>query len=152
MNHDDERTTMELHEPERRAGTIRRPRSAAISAVLALAILFGASLVAAPQASAASNGGVYIVASKSWGWCPNVSGFNNRPLHMHAANFTSGDSRSDSGDDVIWVGVRMNQANRVSVNVGCSLGYYSTGTTITITPRRNGQAFYVAPSGYAWGN
>ncbi len=129
----------------------RRLRGALLSIAVLVSSLGAATAVATP-AQAASNGGVYIVAPKSWGWCPNVRGVYNRPTQMHVTNYTSGETRSDGGDDIIWVGVNMNQSNTVQVNVGCSLGHGSAGTLVRITPRRNGQAFYVSPGGYAWGN
>jgi hypothetical protein len=131
----------------------------AIAAVIVMAVgaigvgtAIETSTDSAPAAEASSNGGIYIVTPKSWGWCPNVAKVYNRPYYLTATNFTSGDTRGESGDDIIWVGVQLNKSNRIQVNVGCSLGYYSTGTLITITPRRNGQAFFVSPSGTAWGN
>jgi hypothetical protein len=64
-------------------------RLAALSAAIFLAVTIGI----ATQASAASaNGGVYIIAPKWWGWCPNVAGRNNYPYYMSQENYTTGDS------------------------------------------------------------
>jgi hypothetical protein len=119
----------------------------------ALASLSVAGLALSGSASAATaNGGVYIIAPKWWGWCPNVAGQNNYPYYMSQENYTTGDSSADAGDDVIWSRVTLNQNNRIEVQVGCIRGYYSTGTSVTIRPTRNGQSWDISPSGATWHN
>lgn len=132
----------------RRRGVIRALFLAAATLSSSVAI----TALGVGPAQAASNGGVYIVAPKWWGWCPNVGRVYNAPIRMSATNTTSRDSRADSGDDIIWVGVQMSRRNTVHVNVGCSLGHGSAGTVVTFTPTRNGQAWFVSPGGATWGN
>lgn len=140
--------TFALVAPPRRRGVIR----ALVLAAATLASSAAATTFGVAPAHAASNGGVYIVAPKWWGWCPNVGRVYNRPHYMQATNTTSGDTRADSGDDIIWIGVQMNRRNTVHVNVGCSLGHGSTGTVASFTPTRNGQTWFVSPSGATSGN
>ncbi len=122
----------------------RVSRLAALSAAATLTATVG---LAAPVSAAAAKGGVYIVAPKWWEWCPNIARQNNQPRHMSQSNFTTGNSSSDSGDDIIWSRVALNQNNRIAVQVGCTLGHGSTGTQITIRPTRNGQTWFISLSG-----
>lgn len=124
-------------------------KKAAVALVAAAALLTG--LVAVQPAAAASNG-VYIVTPKSWGWCPNIRGIPNKVVYVSVTNTTTGHSQTDRGDDIGWVRVKLHQRNRVHVNVGCSAGYGSGGTVVTITPRRHKQSWFVGPTGVTWGN
>lgn len=116
------------------------------------AILTATIGLAAPASAASANGGVYVIAPKWWGWCPNIARQNNYPYYMSQSNFTTGNSSSDAGDDIIWSRVALNQNNTISVAVGCILGYGSGGTTITIRPTRNGQSWFISLSGATWHN
>jgi hypothetical protein len=127
----------------------------AVSAMVFSASLIGITKPAAsagPAAKAATNAGVYIVAPKWWGWCPNIRGIQNRPWAMAAWNISHGGSASDMGDDIIWIRVQTGQTNRVDVQVGCSSGIGSSGTVVYIRPSRNGQTFWISPGGASYGN
>jgi hypothetical protein len=130
---------------------------------LALGVASVLGVVAAPASAAVPdiapqhrpehlrNGGVYIVTPKWWGWCPDVR-VKNYVTVVSLTNATYGSSSSDVGDDIGWIGVRLGYKNTIHVNVGCSLGHGSGGVTVTITPTRNGQAWFVGSTGGAWGN
>jgi len=121
-----------------------------LALVLLAASVSGVLATGATPASAAS--GVYIVTPKWWGWCPNIRGITNRVTFVSVTNTATGYSQTDYGDDIGWTTVALNRSNTVRVNVGCSLGHGSTGTEVRITPRRNGQTFWVSPTGGSYGN
>jgi hypothetical protein len=134
------------------AGSAALTRRLAVLAALVLVAAVGAIATATPAAKAATNAGIYIVAPKWWGWCPNVRGLPNRPVAMAATNVSHGSSASDIGDDIIWLRVQTGQQNKISVQVGCSAGIGSTGTVVYIRPARNGQTFWISPTGASYGN
>lgn len=127
----------------RRSGAVLALTAAAAVAPLATPV---------PASAATANAGVYIVAPKWWGWCPNVSGVTNRVTFMSQVNQTTGNMSSDAGDDVIWSRVALNTYNTIDVQVGCIYGIGSSGTRVTIRPTRNGQTFWVSPTGASYGN
>lgn len=103
--------------------------------------------------AAATNGWIYIVAPKWWGWCPNIRGIKNRVVSVDVSNQThGGTNRSSWGSDVVPLRVRHGSNNKITVAVGCSLGHGSSGTTINVTPGRNGQACFSASWGSSWCN
>ena len=116
-------------------------------AALSVATGLTATVGLATPASAAGNGGVYLITPKSWGWCPNIVKQNNFPYNVAQENYTTHDSSADSGDDIIWSRVNLNQNNNIDVQVGCILEYGSHGVSITIRPTRNGQSWFISSTG-----
>lgn len=97
-----------------------------------------------PADAATANASVYIVAPRWAGWCNTRL---NAPVQMASWNTTTGHSASDGGDDVIGSRVRLGARNTIHVSVGCRTGIGSSGTVVTITPRRHNQTFWVTPAG-----
>ena len=126
--------------------------SFAVFAMLATGLAGGGSgSISEPTQVDASQPGVYLVAPKWWGWCPNPHRwFSNEVNHMIQWNETTFDSSNVSGDDIIWSRVKLHQKNVIHVQAGCKWGFGSSGTLVEITPRRHGQAFFVAPTGQIW--
>lgn len=127
-------------------------RRIAPSALAAGVGLMTSMVPAAAPAEAAATPGVYIVAPRWWGWCPNVYGQANWVEYMDITNVTNGYGQVDRGDDVGWAKVILGRKNEIHVNVGCGRGIGSTGTVVWITPNRNGQTFWTSPSGASYGN
>lgn len=128
-----------------------RTRRLALGVLATFALLAGL-LTVNPAPSTASTNGVYVVAPKWWGWCPDIRGLKNVVVAVSVTNTTTGHSMSDLGDDIGWSNVALNRSNTLHVNVGCSRGHGSTGTVVTIRPTRHKQTFWVSPGGSSYGN
>lgn len=121
-----------------------------IAGSLVAAIVASAALVvASPAATSASTsyGYVYLVTPRWWGWCPGKSNAVKRVDYV-VDNVSSG---GDSGDDIVYAKVRLNQNNTVTMAVQCTKTL-PQGSQETIKPTRNKQTFWMGyPSG-AYGN
>jgi hypothetical protein len=122
----------------------RRRVWALLSVLGAIAVV--AALAATSRASAGS-GGVYVVTPTWWGWCPGSS-----VTAVYYFNQTNGASGGDSGDDIVWAPVILNQSNALTVIVKCRATSESSSTYTFIRPTRTGQAWYIGANGGTWHN
>lgn len=113
--------------------------------IAVLAVGLG-SFMATPPADAAT-GYVYLVVPKWWGWCPGSSNYATWVGYVNS-NVSSG---GDSGDDIVYARVNLNQPNTITMAVHCRRTL-PQGSQATIRPTRNNQTFWMGyPSG-AYGN
>jgi hypothetical protein len=118
------------------------------TATIALVLSVLGVLAASPSVGAkATSSGVYIVTPQWWGWCPH-----NGVHAVYGWNLTNGASAGDAGDDIIWLGVNLNQPNEISVQVECNGGLWSTATYTWIRPTRNGQSWFIGTNAGTWHN
>ncbi len=120
-------------------------------ALLTLAGTLGLGLSVPAANAISSNAGIYAVAPEWGGFCPDVRGLNNYATYVHYVNYTTGDRGGDSGDDIVWMRVRLGVNNSVQVNVQCR---WSTpiGMSYNIVPSRNGQTYWFSIGGSTWRN
>ena len=119
-------------------------KRAAVAAAMAIAA-GTATVAAAAPAEAATYGYVYLVTPQWWGWCPNSS---ITFVHFTVAGISDG---GDSGDDVVYARVALNQNNNVSMSDACR---WSTpmGSLATIYPTRNNETFWMGYPGGSYHN
>lgn len=121
-----------------------RRRFATAAVVLAIS---SAAILAVSASASASTGGVYLVTPTWWGWCPGSS-----VTAVHYVNQTTGATGGDSGDDIAWASVNLNQTNYLTVWVTCRATWESSATYTNIRPTRSGQAWYIGADSNTWHN
>ncbi|MGK5554786.1 hypothetical protein ACSNOI_24535 [Actinomadura kijaniata] len=114
---------------------------------LAMAGVTAAATVAATSpAHALSTGWVYLVYPTWLGNCPNAS-----VAGIQAATDYSS-TNWDMGDDIVYLKVALNRANRVNANLMCKkfgrIVGYQVVTRGDIVPTRHGQTIWLGPSGW----
>lgn len=117
-------------------------------AAVALAVVAGA-VVAATPAHAVTYGWNYISLPTWAGNCPQ--GGSVKYLFVSIGDSWSG---GDSGDDLVYGKVRLNEDQQVSAQGLCyqgSLSYWGPASQQTIHPTRNNQTWWVGPAG-VWHN
>jgi hypothetical protein len=132
--------------PATRASHRRRTGLAVFAGVLLA--LTTMAMTAAPAAAVTSNAGIYAITPQWGGWCPKGTGVAryNKVTHVRYVNHTTGDQWGDSGDDIVWARVRLNQNNSITMAVQCRWSM-PQGTNFTIRPTRNGQSFWFSAVG-----
>jgi hypothetical protein len=119
-----------------------------IAAAFAVA---GAALLLAPAAPASAAGSTfnYIVMPTWRGNCPG----GGSVTWVGASSFspsTSG-TAADSGDDIVYLRVGLNENVNVVGNVRCTVAgvftYNGPAVSVTIFPTRANQAWYIGPNG-----
>lgn len=114
------------------------------AALGAVVIALTVTVVAAPAASAAPLGWVYISTPTWLGNCP--AGGSVTQLRAAVGNTWSG---GDAGDDLLYVKVRLNENQQVSYTAFCNRwpGYWQPGVAQNIRPTRNNQTVWIGPLG-----
>ena len=109
------------------------------------------AVLASPASAAPANSGIYGVAPKWGGYCPDAGRLKNYATRVFYNNHTTGNNGGDAGDDIVWIPVRNGENNSVTVSVTCK---WSTpiGMNFTIRPARNGQTFWFSLTGEYWKN
>ncbi|WBC03315.1 hypothetical protein [Micromonospora sp. WMMA1976] len=86
---------------------------------------------------------MYLVTPRWWGWCPGNGNYVTG-VNYAVSNVSSG---GDSGDDIVYAKVNLNQAQDVVMGVQCAKNT-PQGSSASITPTRSGQTFYMGfPTG-----
>jgi hypothetical protein len=116
---------------------------------LAISALSGGALAAAAPAQAATFGWVYISFPK---WLGNCSTNNGSVTTVWGATSPGGTRwNADSGDDIVYGKVALNQANSVQYTLFCAKGVasvYQPGISTSFVPTRNNQTIWVGPTGW----
>ena len=127
-----------------------RTRFATMTAALAIAsagVLATSASAPAASSAAAATGGVYIVTPTWWNWCPG-----SIVTAVYFFNTTNGTSGGDTGDDIAWAPVILNQTNYLTVIVKCATAGLSSSTYTNIRPTRTGQSWFIGASSATWHN
>jgi hypothetical protein len=123
-----------------------RSRRGFVRAAASLLTVFAsvlAAVVAPAPASAATTGYVYLVTPQWWGWCPGSGNYVTRVDYV-VSSISSG---GDSGDDIVYAKVNLNESQTVVMAVQCKKTL-PQGSSTSIKPTRTGQTFFLGyPSG-----
>lgn len=132
-------------EPSRKRTLRARMVGAFVAAVASI------GLAAAPAHAVTANGGIYVVTPAWWGHCANFGGVAG----LATVNSYVGHSNAgDYGDDIAWVPVRLRTSQSIQVRVACKRYGFAAGASmsVTITPARHGQSFFIGPDSRYWSN